>query len=219
MELELAASERRGRLRSDDEQVRECVHRPWCERSSSSLLGARSYRSGSRRLHSLPRVECSANVDRNRPGVVERTLDCIEAHTPPVYDQDASEEETCEARLAVLELKKATENRRHRERRRINKLQCRLGLKKVSQDIFKCIKTIPLSQDEARKYQVTPSCDIQTLSCDGAISAHSTVSQHVRLMTEGTHLEMCVPRQHNFISLSGVASRGSDISRRPCVMT
>ena len=91
--------------------------------------------------------------------------------------------------------------------------------KKVSQDIFKCIKTIPPSQDEARKYQDTPSCDIQMLSCDGAISAHSTVSQHVRLMTEGTHLEMCVPRQHNFISLSGVASRGSDISRRPCVLT
>ena len=64
-------------------------------------------------------------MDRNRPGVVERTLDCIEAHTPPVYDQDASEEETCEARLAALELKKATENRRHRERRRINKLQCK----------------------------------------------------------------------------------------------
>ena len=54
-------------------------------------------------------MQYPSSTSRNRPGVIERTLDCIEAHTPPVCGgQGASEEDTVEARLAALQLETTT---------------------------------------------------------------------------------------------------------------
>ena len=70
----------------------------------------------------LTRVEGSAN--RNRVGVLERTLELLIADKPPIAGESTVEEEM-EARLALLEKKRAEENVRCRERKARNKGKAR----------------------------------------------------------------------------------------------
>ena len=104
------------------------------------------YHPYSRHLHRLPRVEDAAVRDPKRPGTLERTLDCVSADTPQVLCRVASEHEKLEAELAALKLERATQNRKHREQKRLNKLAAKnngCALKVVGEAIGVLSEVLP----------------------------------------------------------------------------